>query len=84
MDFTSGPEEKITVKLDGVEYPLRQPLVGDLRQLSALGDMSGDKLMESIISFLTGIGMPEDKLNNLSLKTLKDIFVFVTTPKKSE
>jgi hypothetical protein len=83
MEFTSGPDEKITVKIDGVEYSLRQPLVGDLRKLANMGDLPGDKLIDETISFLVGIGMPEDKLNTLSMKTLIEIFTFVSTPKKS-
>lgn len=84
MDFVSGPDEMIKMKLDGVEYSLRQPLVGDLRKLANMGELPGDKLMEETIKFLSAVGLPEDKINTLSLKTLLAIFNYISTPKKSE
>lgn len=83
MEFKTGPDQTITVKLDGAEYQLRQPLVKDLKRLSKMGSLGNDKILDETVNFLTEIGMPEEKLNEMSISTLEQLFSFITSSKKN-
>lgn len=83
MEFKTGPDQKIAVKIDGAEYQLRQPLVKDIKKLSKMGSLGNDKVLDETINFLSDLGMPSDKLEEMSMGTLEQLFTFITTSKKN-
>ena len=83
MEFKTGPDQRITVKIDGADILLRQPLIKDIKKLSKAGSLSSDKVLDEIIDFLIGIGMPNEKIEEMSVSTLEQLFVFITSSKKN-
>jgi predicted methyltransferase len=83
VEFKTGEDSKIVLTIDGVEYSLRQPLVGDLRKLAKMQETNPSETIEIIISFISALGLPNEILDNMSVKTITDLFSFISGVKKN-
>lgn len=71
MEIDLGDEVKITVKISGKNYVLREPTMDDVNMMSKIDKADPVGANTVFKKFVIGLGMPEDVVNALGVLRLK-------------
>ena len=82
FEVKSKPKEKL--KLFGVEYEYRRPVVADAKVLAKLQspDMNIVDRIELTVEFLSGLGLPKDVVSQLDFEEYSQLMAVVSAVEK--
>jgi hypothetical protein len=82
--FEVKAKQKEKVKLFGVEYEYRRPVVGDAKLLSKLQSKEIDDVqrIDLTIDFLCALGLPKDVIEQLDFEEYSALMTLVSAKEK--